>query len=200
MKNTDNEHPFTTFLKSLWQYCKGSHIHILLIDRAGHVINKFFPIGEIDSIPPFLRAYKGYNVYFGVATREKGDSSKEGIVEIPCLWVEIDLTDKHGADIPGNEKKEILQRLNDFSLKPTFVINSGGGLHVYWKLKTPLSKSEIPLAENLLDRTASYFNGDSASTDASHRLRLPGTLNFKPKYKTPRKVTIEEGATCDLHQ
>jgi len=194
MENKKDEHQAITFLKSLYSYCNGGFIHILLIDRAGIAINKFVSIEKIDSIPSFLRAYalSGYNIFWGVATRVDGDMTKEGIVEIPCLWVEIDLTDKKGADIPEDEKKEILRQLNDFPLKPTFVINSGGGLHVYWKLKTPLSKSEIPLAENLLKKLAFYFGADKSSTDASHNLRLPGTLNIKLKYKTPRKVTVVE--------
>jgi len=188
----NNEHQTVTFLKSLYQYCNGGFIHILLIDRAGIPINKFVSIEKIDSIPFLLKDYRGYNVYFGVATRLNGDMTKEGIIEIPCLWVDIDLTDKNGLDIPEDKKREILQRLKDFPLKPSFLINSGGGLHAYWKLKTPFLKSDIPLAENLLKRLAFYFGGDRSSTDASHNLRLPGTLNLKPKYKTPRKVTVEE--------
>jgi hypothetical protein len=161
-----------------------------LIDRAGIPINKFVTIEKIDSIPTLLNAYRGYNVYFGVATRRYGDLSKDGINEIPCLWVDIDFTDKSGVDIPN--KEEITQRLKDFPLKPSFLINSGGGIHAYWILKTPFLKSDIPLAENLLKRVAFYFGADKSSTDASHNLRIPGTWNFKPKYKTPRKVTIEE--------
>ena len=185
-----DEHPASSFLKSLYSSCNGGFIHILLIDRTGHAINNFVSIENIDSIPTTLKNYIGYNVYFGVATRLNGDMTKEGIIEIPCLWDEIDLTDKFGVDLPN--KKEILQRLKDFSLKSTFIINSGGGLHVYWKLKKPLSKNETPFAENLLKRLALCFGGDKSSTDSSHNLRLPGTWNLKPKYKTPRKVTIEE--------
>ena len=193
MRTTPNEqYTFVTFLNSLYQYCAGGFIHILLIDRNKNTINKFIPAEKLDSIAPFLKGHIGYNVYFGVATRLNEDMTKEGIIEIPCLWVEIDLTDKNGLDIPEDRKREILQRLKDFPLKPSFLINSGGGIHVYWKLKNPFSKEELLLAENLLKRLASYFGGDKSSTDASHNLRLPGTLNFKPKYKTPRKVTVEE--------
>jgi hypothetical protein len=190
--NPNEQHPSINFLKSLYSYCNGGFIHILLIDRVGKAINKFFSLEDMDSIPTYLKTYRGYNVYFGVATRQDGDSSKEGIIETPCLWVDIDLTDKNRLDIPEDKKEEILRRLKDFPLKPSFIINSGGGIHVYWKLKNPFSKSEIPLAENLLKRLALYFGGDKSSTDASHNLRLPGTLNLKPKYKAPRKVIIQE--------
>lgn len=193
MRTTPNEqHTFVTFLTSLYQYCNGGFIHILLIDRNKNAINKFIPAEKLNSIVSFLKDYRGYNVYFGVATRLNGDMTKEGIIEIPCLWVEIDFTDKGGMDIPEDKKREILQRLKDFPLKPSYLISSGGGIHVYWILKSPFAKEEIPLAENLNKRLASYFGGDKSSTDANHKLRIPGTLNLKPKYKTPRKVTIEE--------
>lgn len=183
-----DEHQSITFLKPLYSSCNGGFIHVLLIDRAGIPVNKFVSIENIDSIPTTLRNHIGYNVFFGVGTRRERDSTKEGIIEIPALWVDIDLTDKNGVDLP--EKKEILQRLKDFPLKPSFLINSGGGIHAYFKLKSPLSKNEIPLAENLLKRLAFYL-GDRSSTDASHNLRIPGTFNIKPKYKEKRRVTIE---------
>ena len=191
MGNKGNEGHSINFLKSLYSYCNGGFIHILLIDRAGHPINKFVSIENIDSIPSLLKAYalSGYNVYFGVATTSEGKLSRDDTIETPALWVEIDLTDKNGVELPN--KKEILQRLNDFPLKPTFVINSGGGLHVYWKLKTAILKKDISFAETLLKRLALYFEGDQSSTDARHNLRLPGTYNIKPKYKKPRRVTIE---------
>jgi DNA-binding transcriptional regulator GbsR (MarR family) len=47
---------------------------------------------------------------------------------------------------------------------------------------------EIPQVENLLQRLASYFSGDRASTDASRILRIPKTLNYK--YIPPREVTV----------
>jgi len=194
MQKKKDEHQIINFLKPLYQHCNEGFIHILLIDRTGHAISKFVSTEKIDSIPSLLKAYalSGYNVYFGVATSVNGDATKEGIIEILALWVDIDLTDKNGVELPEDKIKEILQRLNDFSLKPSFVINSGGGLHVYWKLKTTILKKDIPFAETLLKRLASYFGGDRSSSDARHNLRIPGTFNIKPKYKKPRRVTIEE--------
>ncbi len=80
------------------------------------------------------------------------------------------------------------KKYQDFPLKPSFLLNSGGGIHIYWLLKVPASKEEIPLVESLLKRIALYFGGDLSSTDASRILRIPKTLNYK--YSPPREVTI----------
>jgi putative DNA primase/helicase len=130
--------------------------------------NLFIPLSEIDSIPAILEANRSQNIYFGVATRIKGNGTKSGILQIPGLWVDID-----SKDLIEGKIREIQKLIRDFPLKPSFVINSGGGLHLYFLLKEPATKEDIPRVENLLRRLAHYFNGDMASTDASRILRVP---------------------------
>jgi hypothetical protein len=181
VRTTPNEqHPSVNFLKSLYQYCEGGFINLRFLPSAK---NLFTPLSEIDSIPAILETHNSQNVHFGVATRIKGDGSKNGIIQIPALWVDIDM-----EDLLDEKKDEIRQRYQDFPLKPSFLLNSGGGIHIYWLLKVPASKEEIPQVENLLKRLAFYFNGDMSSTDGSRVLRIPKTLNYK--YTPPREVTI----------
>ena len=180
MTKRTNEHPSVTFLKSLYQHCDKGLINLRFLPSGE---NQFISLKKIDSIPSILEAHKGQNVHFGVATRRDGDGTKEGIVEIPSLWCEVD-TEGLGEEA----KNEIRQRYQDFPLKPSFLLNSGGGFHIYWKLKTPATKEEIRQIESLLKRIALYFGGDLSLTDASRILRLPKTLNHK--YDPPREVTI----------
>jgi hypothetical protein len=177
-----SEHQSITFLKSLCQHCDDGKgfINLRFLPSAK---NHFIPLSEIKSIPAILETHRGENAYFGVATRVEGDGTKKGIVEIPSLWCEID-----SEGLGEEAKNEIRQRYQDFPLRPSVLLNSGGGIHIYWKLKTPATKEEIPLVESLLKRIALYFGGDLSSTDASRILRLPKTLNYK--YVPPREVTI----------
>jgi hypothetical protein len=117
-----------------------------------------------------------------VATRKDGDGSKEGIDEIPWLWCDIDIV----KESPGYD--HFVQVYKNFPLKPSVLINSGGGYHLYWLLKEPAPKDDIPRIENLLKRIALHLGGDMAATDASRILRLPGTYNLK--YTPKRKVII----------
>lgn len=178
---SQSKHPAITFLKSLYQHCEEGFINLRFLPSAK---NLFIPLSNIDSIPTILEAHKNQNTYFGVGTRVNDDGSKTGILQIPALWVDVDM-----EGFSEEKKNEIRQRYQDFPLKPFFLLNSGGGLHIYWLLKVPASKEEIPQVENLLKRLASYFNGDMGSTDASRILRIPKTLNYK--YTPPREVTIE---------
>jgi len=180
MEKNSYNHSTVKFLKSLYDRCEGGYINVRLLPSAK---NLFIPLSKIDSIPSTLQTYKNQNVYFGVATHIDGDATKEGIIQIPALFIDIDL-DKFSED----EKKAILQRLKDFPLPSSFEINSGGGIHVYWKFKEPLSKKEINQVENINRALASYFNGDPGTTDASRILRIPGTFNRK--YSPPREVMI----------
>ena len=75
-----------------------------------------------------------------------------------------------------------------FPIPPTAIIDTGGGLQVYWRLK-----ESVPLAE--FDRGQSFmraaFEAEGLhveATDACRVLRVPGSLNHK--YDPPRPVTV----------
>jgi archaellum biogenesis ATPase FlaH len=173
MRNTD-KHPAVVFFKFLYQHCDGGFIDLRQISEASHVIQNFIPVSEINSIPSILGTHKDRNCYFGVATRRDGDGSKDGILEIPAPWVDLDI-----YKLSDDQKKESRQRYKNFPLKATFIIDSGGGRYLFWILKESASREDIPKIENLLKRLAFYFHGDPAATDASRILRIPGSINHK---------------------
>jgi hypothetical protein len=111
-----------------------------------------------------------------------GNGSKEGIVEIPALWCDVDVT--KGSPAYDHFK----QIYKDFSLKPSILVESGGGYHLYWPLKEPASRIDIPRVENLLKRIAIHLGGDRVSAEAARILRVPGTYNLK--YTPKRRITI----------
>lgn len=201
MEEKKYEHPAVKFFKSLYEYCEEALLDIRYLpkvkDSKDYPQSKFLPISEVESLPETLKKLQGrYNCYFGVATRTedaktKKDQSKEGIHQFPALWVDIDFKDIL--------KEEVLKRLKDFQLKPSFRVCSGNGFHLYWKLKEPIAKEKTPEVENLNKRLASFLGGDFGSTEAAHILRIPTTLNHK--YDPPREVTLEEFCPereCDL--
>lgn len=179
MGSKNSDHKAVTFLKSLYQHCEEGFINLRFLPSAK---NLFIPLSKIDSIPAIIENHKGQNAYFGVATRIEGDGSKAGILQIPALLVDLDL-----YKLPDEKKEESRQRYKNFPLKPTFVIDSGGGRYFLWMFKEPASRDEIQRAEGLLKRLASYFNGDPQATDASRILRIPGSLNHKYQH-TPQVI------------
>lgn len=175
-----DKHPSITFLESLYQHCDGGFINLRFLPSAK---NLFIPLSEIDSISAIMEAYKGQNAYFGIATRVEGDGTKAGVLQIPALWVDLDV-----YKLTDEQKRESRQRYKSSPLKPTFVIDSGGGRYFLWMLKEPASKEEISRVEEFLKRLASYIHGDMAATDASRILRMPESLNHKYPHLPQVKV------------
>lgn len=180
-----DRHPAIIFFKPLYGHCKEGFLNLRYKPKDENKLTqqKFLQVSQIDTLPNTLnQLQRQHDCYFGVAMRTKGDGTKDGIYKIPLLWADIDFKD--------GSKKEVLNRLNGFSLKPSARISSGNGFHLYWKLKEPASRKEIPKIENLNKRLAYSLKGDMGSTDAARLLRVPGTLNHK--YTPAREVTIDE--------
>lgn len=89
---------------------------------------------------------------------------KSDVVALPALFADID---RHSLDT--------LAGLRGFSLKPSCIVDSGGGLHAYWWLDPPTT--ELDRAGRILKVLADELQSDSLSVAQS--LRLPGSINTK---------------------
>ena len=81
--------------------------------------------------------------------------------ELPALWVDID----HKPEIP------------DCFCPPSFIVDSGRGLHLWWLLDEPAEPNEAFV--DLLRGLRRVFAGDPAVCDLARIMRLPGTINSK---------------------
>lgn len=122
---------------------------------------------------------KGFNIFYGVGLRkDKTGGTKKHISKLFYLWVDLD--DK---DFPGGREqieKELKEKLPK-NLYPSITVNSGHGLHLYWKLAAPVvisEQNEIDTTESYTNGLAKYLSGDSTH-DISRILRIPGTINVK---------------------
>jgi len=143
----------------------------------------------------------GENAYFALATYEQRGSRKVDNVELmKSLYLDIDCGE--GKDYP--DQRQALAALQGFCKayqlpKPSFVINSGGGVHVYWALSEQVDRlTWFPVAHKL--RTACKEFGlaiDAAiTTDAARILRIPGTHNTK--FDPPQPVKFLGGSTVPV--
>jgi len=142
------------------------------------------------------------DVYVGIGTATKKippnrrPKAKE-VFCLPGLWVEIDITvgGAHAKKNLPSSIEEALSILPDF-LKPTLVIWSGNGLHVYWLFEKPwkLNSPEENLRAALLSIRLQAFIKQLAdehgwhidsTADLNRVLRVPGTLNHKQGQKKP---------------
>ena len=171
--NPDNRNE--KLLKALYAGCSG-RINGRTVNPPA---NYFYPIDSFSWVDKVLREHESQDLFFGVATRH-GGGTKENIVSISALFLDVDF-----KSMPVEQADKILQ---DFPFPPSAIINSGNGYHVYWFLKEPLGKEDIPRFEAMLKRLCQYFGADPAATDASRILRFPGSKNYK--YNPPRDVEI----------
>ena len=139
-----------------------------------------------DNLTRFLRKAKNpaRNVYFGVGARtNKKSGKKQDVGYISTLWLDIDEKD-------GTPKDEALKLLREWIHKPSYIIDSGHGIHAYWVLREPVEPSEFRRVEAINKALAHKFNGDMSVVDIARIMRVPGSLNVKEKPFLP--VTILE--------
>jgi putative DNA primase/helicase len=116
-----------------------------------------------------------YDAYFGVCPRIRPDGSKASVTRAPGLWADLDF--KRFADAEAGA----LRALAAFPVPVTWVIATGGGFHVYWKLRTP-ARADRNL-EGRLKGIAKTLNADPAATDTARVLRVPGSWHLRRDYQ-----------------
>jgi hypothetical protein len=84
-------------------------------------------------------------------------------------------------DIVKQYKQRVLQRVQDFGLVPSFVIDSRNGYHVYWLI----NNAKVEQFEEVQKKLIHYFNSDERVFTAQFIMRLPGyywTKDVQNKY------------------
>ena len=165
------------FLTYLFSYCDQGYLELRAFPSKHRV---FFPVEDESKIQNFCKRHEKENVFFAVSLRNGKDGTKRGITQIPAVHCDLDF-----KDTPPDKATRLIK---EFHLPPTLITHSGGGLHLYWRLKEPYTISDIPVIEKTNRLIAKYFGGDLNACDASRLLRLPGTYNCKPAYGAPLLV------------
>lgn len=132
------------------------------------------------------------DIYFALATfDERGKRTADNAEYLRSLFIDMD---------GYASKKDAAQALDGFladtgldSCGTPWVVASGGGLHCYWAFEHPVPVGMWkPVAEGLkrLCKQQGLNIDMTVTADAARVLRIPGTLNFKKKYDTPRPVKV----------
>jgi hypothetical protein len=181
------------FLQSLYSQFDDGYLTLFSIDRtAGRGRHTdWFKVGDIGHLVDAASRMDDRDVWFGVATRAQplphgargGDTD---CVAIPALWMDIDIAgpnhqDQYKLPVDVDQARKII---DTFPLPPSIIVDSGGGLHVYWQLDEPLPAED---ARTILARWAATWDANAASVDMRvdnvfdlpRVLRLPGTRNLK---------------------
>lgn len=153
------------------------------------VVEGIFTDDEISALNESL-----YNIYYlpnHPSLYEGGNVSGFQIDQFNYVFVDMDLKDGKYAS-----KDEFIVKLGSFSLNPTQVVDSGNGVHAFWRVKDLDANAYLRLSRRLIR----YFNTDEAVGQIYQLMRLPDTVNTKdPEHFKPCEVLAETDSeyTCE---
>jgi hypothetical protein len=162
------------FLRAWFTGCP----HDQLIERRAihakdHSIQQAFI--SLDAVDDFYGAacelVDEHDVYFGVCPRMRPRGDKASVTHAPGLWCDLDFKRFEDGETGA------LRQLAGFTVQPTWIVATGGGYHVYWKLGESVRADAA--FERRLKGLVRTLNADPAATDRSRVLRVPGTFNHK---------------------
>lgn len=152
--------------------------------------------GEFDDARIEQLNASGYNIYAlpnGPSQYNPGVTVKGSHIDrFNYVFIDFDLKDKAYVD-----KESFITSVGDFPLQPCSIVDSGNGVHVYWKVSDLDAMSYLRLCRRLLR----LFNTDPAVGQICQIMRVPGTVNTKhedsPKlceeiYRTDSTFTCED--------
>ncbi len=182
----------TDFLEGLFgPYTKETRYFILvrtIDDYGAGASNRFYPnIVELSNaeFPP------NRHVYFGVCPRQRMHIGKEHIHYIAALWASLDIGPGGYSGLNHNfaDVTEARETVEEFPLKPSIIVQSGRGLHLYWLLHSQKKIPDVEAVESLLRKLNDHFRCPSP-VGLESTLRLPGTWNPRG-FRTPTKCFVE---------
>jgi hypothetical protein len=137
----------------------------------------------------------GRNAYFALAAFHQAGSREAANARcMRALFVDIDAEGREYTS-PRQALKALLEFCNASGLSDLgrpWVVDSGGGLHVYWPLAEDAPVAQWKPVAEALKRACKAGGLDidmTVTADAARVLRVPGTMNFK--YGEPRRVALK---------
>lgn len=137
----------------------------------------------------------GYNIYY---LPNSPSNYHRGIIvdgshidTFNYIFVDYDLKEQK-----YKSKDEFIEAVGTSGIAPTKVIDSGNGIHVYWRVSDLDVKSYLRLTRRMMR----LLNTDEATCNIFQLMRLPGTINTKYKTNTSECVLLYESDksyTCE---
>lgn len=169
-------------------------LEFLFKDRGGYVESRFWrpggpvlrqwyeiPFGFEDLIRDSrVRDNTGHEVYIGVLPRlvEGSGDTQHVSPYTDLIWADIDANDHEDS------KRKALDAVLEFPVTPQVIVDSGRGIHAYWRLGLVHPFDEVqPIMKGIAKRI-----GGDAVYDRARILRLPGLSNHKDGGNAPVRL------------
>jgi len=202
MTTTNTHGTLVDFLAAKFAGCEG----VATIWSKQRKATKAIPASDIDGIAGALAAVaQDDDAYIAISTQAsapaKNKRGSEGTaLAVPGFFADIDLAAEKGAETGyPTDREEAIRILDAFPFKPTWLIDTGNGLHAHFDFEKPLTLRD-PVDQNAVKRLSSSFqrtlvehfykHGRKIDNvgDLARLCRPPETLNHKTK--PPKRVTV----------
>jgi hypothetical protein len=134
--------------------------------------NKWATLAELPVVVSWLSSLNARQrqIYFGANPRRgAGRSDAAGVLLARCLFTDFD---------GGTLYEDAMRRIRGAGLPmPTAVLNSGGGIHAWWRLDAPTD--DAPAWSRRIKALAVALGSDQSIHDWPRIMRLPGFINWK---------------------
>ena len=180
------------------------------------VLSAIVPDGTIETITAlspsavraFVERYDGKrNLYFGVNPTREVLSRKAAKTDIAAVEYVLADCDPNPGETSAEAKARYCSQLATFEPRPTFVIDSGNGIQLLWRLSAPIvlgkprpsvnrtlrfspeDQAKIDEAEACCAAVMAQLNAKAGTQNIDRILRLPGTINL-PNAKKKREGRV----------
>lgn len=140
----------------------------------------------------------GADVYLGAQPRAVRAGGADAVQAHRWLVADVDFGSiGHAAPSRHETEADALRAVTLSGLRPRWLVATGGGLQVWWRLaREARSREAWSDAER---RIVHAVGGDMAATDPARILRVPGTYNFKTGEPRPvRVLAFDPDALVDI--
>lgn len=180
------------------------------------VLSAILPDGPIETITAltpgdvraFVARYDGKrNIYFGVNPTREVLNRKAAKTDIAAIEYVLADCDPNPGETSAEAKERYCAQLETFEPRPTFVIDSGNGIQLLWRLSasidlgepgpgadgtlcySPAEQAKIDEAETRSAALMVQLNAKAGTQNIDRILRLPGTINL-PNAKKKREERV----------
>lgn len=209
------------FIRALHGEDRSGYFNLSMIDHdtGEWSPSLFIPADDEETIAQkcieLERKYPKRSLYYGVMLYENQGRKSENAISVPGVFLDIDTKNgKHAEDkLPEDPQAayELLMEImgsvqipspipgddeNGTIISPTFVINTGGGIHAYWLFDEPFiikNEQDRKFIRDVMRQFEDAINElyvnygypkFQKNCDLARVLRLPGVFNRKYEYRT----------------
>lgn len=179
---------------------EGQFLELTFIKENGtdkKVISKFLPLSNFSGLDRIVKYFQGqgFGAFFGVTASSRlpdfGRRREADVKFLSGLWLDVD------TDTP-----EALSALTRGAVIPNYIIHSGGGFHAYFRLFQALeindkNREEVKALLKTFIQSFEASGADIVARDLSRGLRIPDTINLKPKRKGAKVQMISAPSKLD---